>query len=78
MTKDDLFFKIQTATPFEFTYNGKTYALTYDSEPLKDGKRKQYIIFGQIFEGKKFEDFGDLINNAKVENHFFREMLDIL
>ncbi len=74
MTKDDLIFIINTKKEFEFVYKGKNYNLTYD----RDDNGKDYIVFGERFMGKKFASFGEFMNEAKVENHFFREMLDIL
>ena len=43
-----------------------------------DDSGKEYIVFGQLYEGKRFESYGDLMNHAKVENHFFRELLEDL
>ncbi|MCR5764649.1 MAG: hypothetical protein K6G09_01600 [Treponema sp.] len=72
MTKDDLYFLIQTKTTKEFEYKGKTYSLLYDKD--SDG---EYIRFGLLYEEKKYKSFGELWNDAKIENHFFREMIDI-
>lgn len=74
MTKDDIYFYIQTKKELEFTFKGKTYVLNYD----KDDSGKEFIVFGQIYEGKRYESYGDLMNHAKVENHFFRELLEDL
>ncbi len=73
MTKDDLIFLINTKKEFEFSYNGKNYNITYDRDELGN----DLIIFGERFMGKKFRSFGEFMNEAKVENHFFREMLEI-
>ncbi len=78
MTKENLLFKIQTKTPFEFSYNGRTYNLTYDQKKDKNGNSRDVIVFGVLYEGKIFDSYGDFMNNAKVENHFFREMLDLI
>lgn len=72
MTKDDLFYLVSIKKNFEFDYKGKRYILTYDK---KDGK--EIILFGRLYETKKYESFGKFYNEARVENHFFREMLDI-
>jgi len=74
MTKDQFIYLIETKQEFEFSYKGKTYNMTYD----KDDKGKTYIVFGQLYEGVKYESVGELLNNARIENHFFKEMLDIL
>ena len=73
MTKDDLIFLIDTKKSLEFSYNGKNYNLTYDKD-----EKGEYIVFGQTFQGEKYKSFGEFYNNAKVENHFFREMLDVI
>lgn len=74
MTKDDLIFLINTKKEFEFTYNGKNYNLTYD----RDDNGNDLIVFGERFQGKKYASFGEFMNEARIENHFFREMLEIL
>jgi len=74
MTKDQFIYLIETKQEFEFTYKGKTYNMTYD----KDDSGKMLIIFGQLYEGVKYESVGELLNTARIENHFFKDMLDIL
>lgn len=74
MTKNDFIFLIETRQPLEFTYNGKVYNLTYDND--KDGN--MVIVFGQLYEGVRYSSIGELLNTAKIENHYFREMLDII
>ena len=74
MTKKDLIFYINAKKELEFTYKGKNYNLTYDRNDNGD----EMIVFGERFEGQKFSSFGEFINEAKIENHFFREMIDIL
>lgn len=71
MTKDELIFLIDTKKEFEFSYNGKNYNLTYDRSD--DGK--DLIVFGERFQGKKYFSFGEFMNDARIENHYFREML---
>lgn len=74
MTKEEFIYLIETKQNLEFSYNGKTYNLTYD----KDESGNQILIFGQLYEGKKYDSIGELLNEAKIENHFFKDMLDIL
>lgn len=74
MTKDELIFRIQTMQPFEFSYNGKKYNMMYDR--TADGSA--LIRFGQMYEEKTFASFGELMNNARIENHFFKDMLDVM
>lgn len=74
MTKEQLLFYIETETVFEFSFNGIVYNMTFD----KDKNGKKIIIFGRLYEGEKYLSTGDLLNNAKIENHFFKEMLDVI
>ncbi len=74
MTKDDLIFKIETRQPFEFTYKGKLYNMMYD----KGADGSVIIRFGRVFEEETYTSFGELMNTARIENHFFKDMLDIL
>lgn len=71
MTKDDIYFSTQVGKSLEFNFKNKTYSLTYD----KDEQGNQIIIFGPLYEGTKYSSFGELMNEAKVENHFFREII---
>ena len=73
MTKDDLIFYIQTKKEFEFKYNGKIYNMTYD-----DTAGKSFIIFGRLYEGVRYNSYGELMNNARIENHFLKDMLDVI
>ena len=74
MTKDDFYFKIQVKQTMEFKYNSILYNINYDK--TSDGK--EIILFGRLYEEQKFHSYGDLMNNAKVENHFLKDMLEIL
>ncbi len=74
MTKEQLLFKIQTNSAWEFKYKNVTYNLTCE----KDEKGSIYIDFGKLYEPQRFASFEDLMRNARVENSFFREMLENL
>ena len=74
MTKEQFIFLIETQKPFEFTYNNVVYNMTYD----KNEKGETIIVSGRLDEGKKYKSAGELLNNARIENHFFKDMLDIL
>ena len=67
MTKEQFIFLIETQKPFEFTYNNVVYK-----------KGEKVIVFGRLYEGKKYKSAGELLNTARIENHFFKDMLDIL
>lgn len=71
MTKEELIFCIETKKEFEFSFNEKNYNLTYD----KDDNGKDWIVFGERYEGKKYSSYGEFINKARVENYFFKEIL---
>lgn len=73
MTKDDFLFLIETQTIREFTYKNEIYRLSYDKSPAG----KTIINFGRLYEETKYESVGELLNNAKIQNHFFKDMLDI-
>ena len=74
MKKEDFFFKLEARKEMEFEYKGKSYSLTYD----KDDSGKEFIVFGRTFEGKKYDSYGKFMNEAKIENHFFKDMLEDL
>jgi hypothetical protein len=74
MTKEQLFFYVETQKVFEFTYKGKVYNMTYD----RDEKGNTVLVFGRLYEGKRYAGVGELLNTAKIENHFFKDMLDTI
>lgn len=74
MTKNDLFFYIESKKELEFVYNGKVYSLTYG----KNSSGEEYIAFGRLYEQERFSSFKDLYARAKIDNSYFREMLDII
>ena len=74
MTKDELFFFNKTKKEIEFTYNNKTYLLSYGT----DADGNNYIAFGRLYEQDRFSSFKDLYARAKIDNSYFREMLDII
>lgn len=74
MTKDDLFFYIEAKKELEFTFEKKIYLLSYGI----DSKGNSYIAFGRLYEQEKFSSFNDLYARAKIDNSYFREMLDII
>lgn len=73
MTKDDFLFLLETQTIREFTYKNEIYRLSYDKK--SDGKT--IIKFGRLYEETEYESAGELLNNARIQNHFFKDMLDI-
>lgn len=73
MTKEDFLFLVNTKKEFEFKYNGLAYNITYGSD-----KKGDYIALGRLHEPVRYYSFSEIMNEAKIENHFFREILEIL
>ena len=73
MTKEDLIFLIETKKEFEFTYKNVLYSMTYGSD-----KKGDYIALGRLYEPVRYYSFGEMMNEARIENHFFRELLEVL
>lgn len=73
MTTDDFRFLIDIQKPYEFTFNKVVYNITYG----KDSKGS-YIAFGRLYEQKRYYSYGELMNEARVENHFFKDVLEDL
>ena len=73
MTKEDLIFLIETKKEFEFTYKNILYSMTYGSD-----KKGDYIALGRLYEPVRYYSFGEMMNEARIENHFFRELLEVL
>ncbi len=74
MTLTDFQFIIDTRRAFEFVFNGTKYNLTYDTTP--DGKT--VFVFGETFLGKRYSSLGELMNEAMIENHYFKDVLPTL
>ena len=72
MTKDELFFYIESKKDLEVIYNNKKYAISYG----KNSNNEERIYFGLLYEGKEFTCFNDLYARAKIDNSYFKEMLD--
>ncbi|MCR5723591.1 MAG: hypothetical protein K6G80_00735 [Treponema sp.] len=71
MTLDSFRFKINVQQPLEFFYRSKTYNMTYGTDD-----EGSYIAFGRLYDTpEKYRSVGELLNNAKVENSFLREVL---
>ena len=65
---------LESKKEIEFTYNNKTYLLSYGT----DADGNNYIAFGRLYEQDRFSSFKDLYARAKIDNSYFREMLDII
>lgn len=74
MTKEEFYFLVETRKSFEFSYKGKSYNMTF--EKGADGNTK--IFFGQLYEEQTYDSVGEFLNTAKIENHFFKDMMDTI
>ncbi len=73
MTSDDIKLYIDTKKELEFLYNSKKYTITYSKD--KDGNK--IINFGELYSKKsQYDSYEHLMNEAKIDNSFFRFMLD--
>ena len=73
MTKEDFIFLIETKKEYEFSYKNKNYNITYGQD-----KNGSYIALGERYMQQKYYSLGELLNQAKIENHYFKEMIEIL
>lgn len=74
MTQEALRFFIDTKREIEFSYQGKQYNITYGT----DESGGNYILFGETYMGTRYYSFAELMTCAKIQNHYFREMLSVL
>ncbi|MBQ5999583.1 MAG: hypothetical protein IJL70_08965 [Treponema sp.] len=73
MKIEDFRFLVDCKKNYEFKFRGLVYNLTYGKD--SDG---EYIAFGRLYEQKKFYSWGDFMNEARIDNSFFREIIPIL
>lgn len=71
MTENEFRFLIDTKTTYEFTFNKTVYNLYFDK--MENGST--CIKFGPLYMEETFDSYGDLINNAYVENHYLKELI---
>lgn len=73
MTREDLEFAVSIRQEIEFTFNGKRYTLTYGSSSGRE------IAFGRLYDQPElYASLNELLNRAKIENHFLRELLPVI
>lgn len=70
MKLEDFRFMIDCKKNFEFEYHGIRYNLTHGKD-----EKGEYIAFGQVYEQNRFYSWGEFMNEARVENSFFREFI---
>ena len=75
MTREEFQFIIDIKREYEFLFDGKRYNLTYG----KDDCGKDYIALGRLYDTPElYYSFGELINHAKIENQYLRELITYL
>nr|WP_318741503.1 hypothetical protein [uncultured Treponema sp.] len=72
MTKDELFFLLESRREFEFSYKDTIYSIMCE----KDFSGKEFIKFGKLYFEEKFDSFNDLFARAEVENSYLREVIE--
>lgn len=73
MKREQFRFLIDTETVYEFKYKEKNYSISYGKD-----EKGSYIAFGERYLQEKYYSYGEFMNNARVENSFFREMIEDL
>lgn len=73
MTLEEFRYLIDIKKEYEFVFRGKKYNLTYG----KDSKG-EYFNFGQLYEEKKYYSLGEFLNTVKIENSYFKDVLETL
>lgn len=71
MKEADLKFILETIGRFDFNHSGSDYTIFLD----KDGNGKSSFRFGRQYEFTKYSSWGEMMNEAKVENHYFKSVL---
>lgn len=73
MKEAELLFILDTVGRFDFTFSGSEYTLI-----LEKGTRGEEIRFGRQYDFVKYDSWGEFMNKAKVENHYFKYVLNDL
>lgn len=72
MTKEELFFLLESRREFEFKYRGTTYSIMIE----KDSSGGDFIKFGKLYFEEKYDNFSDLYARAEIENSYLREIIE--
>lgn len=73
MTLEEFRYIVDIKKVLEFTYKGKVYNLRYGYD-----EKGEYLRFGEQFLEKNYYSLGEFLNTARVENSFFKDLLEIL
>lgn len=75
MTREEFQFIIDIKKEYEFSVNGKRYNITYGN----DDSGKSYIALGRLYDtSERYKTFNELINTAKIDNQYLRELIAFL
>ncbi|MCI6810426.1 MAG: hypothetical protein MR958_09620 [Spirochaetia bacterium] len=73
MTLEEFRYLVDIKRVYEFKYKGKNYNLRYGCD-----EKGEYLRFGEQFLETNYYSVGEFLNTARVENSFFKDMLEIL
>ncbi len=73
MKKEDFRFLIDAKKEWEFTYEGLVYQISYGVD-----SKGSYIAFGRLYEPVRYYSYVELMNEARINNSYFREILEVL
>lgn len=74
MKEKELRFILDTVGRYDFNHSGADYSIYQD----KDEKGKETFRFGRAYSEQKYASWGELMNHAKVESHYFKAVLEEL
>lgn len=70
MKDEDFIEMLRIQKEWEFSFRGRIFTVTYGKD-----QKGNYILFGEQFLGKKFYSYGELMNEAYIDNTLFKEIL---
>lgn len=74
MRKEDFYFNVKIKKSMEFSYNNLSYSIRIE----EDEEKNPVIYFGRTYQEEKYDSYGEFMNTAKVENSFFKDLLEDL
>lgn len=74
MDEKKLKFILETVGRYDFSHSGIEYSIYQDT----DEKGKETFRFGRTYSEQKYASWGELMNKAKVESHYFKAVLEDL
>lgn len=74
MKEKELRFILDTVGRYDFNYGGADYSIYQD----KDEEGREIFRFGRTYSEQKYFSWGEIMNHAKVESHYFKSVLENL